>query len=327
MEKEAFVKRALLDAQEGKQKQVNANLAKGLSDVNVDKLKKEILSQIQENPLYDALIEEYETKGYTMDFLTFYEIYKNRLLCQDCSGLSFCKQSQKGIRMTYNGSLVYQPCPYLNEKEVIKQGFEGLVYSTYEFDQALPTFESVDLTKTVKMETINYVLIGGRNLKQGFYLYGPPGVGKTYLMLATMQYYLKEGYKCAFVRMNDLYIKISKLLTSKSENDKQLLNNTFLKLKNVDVLFVDDIGIEQIDMEFRDSFLMPLLNNRMEKGLLTFFTSNVPINELHQRYQINQYGVPNDLTKGQYIEERIMALAKLFHISDQASLRHESEKI
>lgn len=56
------------------------------------------------------------------------------------------------------------------------------------------------------------------------------------------------------------------------------------KFNNCQILIIDDIGGEiASDWELRE-ILFPLLNNRIEKKLTTFFTSNFSIKELTNHY-------------------------------------------
>jgi len=297
-------------------------IEKQLLSTNKDQLQAALLNEIKDDELFKELVATYKQDYDYMDFLTLYEIYKNKKLCENCQGLNFCKQSSKGLALDYDGqSIIYKPCHYKEGQENIKSHLKNIVYSTADFDSELPDLLDVDVSNNDKIQVIKFIRDNESN--QGFYLYGPPGVGKTFLLLATMKYYLNLGYKCAFVRMNDLYFTLSKIVKSYDSDDQQIFSNILLKLSKVDILFIDDIGVEQINTDIRDLFLLPLLNNRMEHKRLTFFTSNVAITDLHKRYSINTYGQSDNQTVGQYAEERIKALAKPLRVSGTQSQRHD----
>lgn len=300
-----------------------------IPDETLKALQKELHNKYKDDPLYAQIAEKYKTKGYKLEYIDFIEIYQNNKLCEGCNGLFMCKQKNKGFRLDFNGKeMIYSGCKYMQEKDQLKKTFKNLVYSTFEFEQPLPKLTDIEVKGEDRMAISKYMMElikdyqVGEFRAQGFYLHGSPGVGKTFVMQAFMNALMELGYKCAYVAVNELYLKIQKAIYSYDNDDAQTINNLFLKLKNVEFLFIDDIGIEKADMNFRDTFLMPLLDIRMKLEKPTFFTSNVSIEELNKHYRINTGQTPNNITKGNYVEERVKALAKQFELVGDKSKRY-----
>lgn len=132
---------------------------------------------------------------------------------------------------------------------------------------------------TGKISAINRFLKNmSQNNGKGMYLYGEPGVGKTYLLLSFANSAAKFfNKKVAIVFVPDLV-----------ENIKNKFDETYYKkdndelidiLKNVDVLFLDDIGAEYGSEWFYANHLLNILNYRYASRKMTFFSSNITIDK------------------------------------------------
>jgi len=58
-----------------------------------------------------------------------------------------------------------------------------------------------------------------------------------------------------------------------------------IKLKTVNVLFIDEMGTETVGQWVHNEFLFSILNYRLQHDLLTIFISNLSIDELSKYYQ------------------------------------------
>lgn len=138
----------------------------------------------------------------------------------------------------------------------------------------------------------------------GYYIYGEVGVGKTYLMSAITNVLAKAGKKIAFVHMptlaNDLKSMISR---------RESIDGLLYKLKNVDVLVLDDIGSEGVSDWLRDDILLSILNYRMESNKTCFYTSNLSMDELFNYYSVNNKRAINNLAS-QRLLERVRMTSK-----------------
>ena len=86
------------------------------------------------------------------------------------------------------------------------------------------------------------------------------------------------------------------------------------KLKNIDVLFLDDFGGELNSSFIRDEFLGPILQYRMMSGLPVFMTSNYDIKSL--TYHLSETKDESNIIKAQRIMERIIYMMKVVKLED-----------
>ena len=115
--------------------------------------------------------------------------------------------------------------------------------------------------------------------QKGIYLFGNMGVGKTFLFNKWLHLLSKQNHKVAWINTSRLQAFIYNCMKKEIDYDDWIQ-----KLSNVDYLFIDDIGAEQVNAFFRDTILFSILNTRMENSKITFFNSNYSLDEL-RNYQ------------------------------------------
>lgn len=253
---------------------------------------------LKENGLDDTFIQEHSSK--------LLEWSKDRKICAQCPGLFACQFDQgrvfELVMMDGYLSKVYSKCRYLKKEEEKNQYLKNYLHFHGNDDMKMRDFKSMDQKSKELVEAGN-MLLKSETEPKGVYLYGKPGVGKTYLMNALGNWYVKKGEKICFVNSPTL---MSELKTGFGESGR--LESILSKLKKCDVLILDDIGGESITGWSRDEILMPLLNERMEKGRKTYFTSNYSFDELEEHFSIDSRG-NKDAIKANRLIERVKALS------------------
>ncbi|WKX02700.1 ATP-binding protein [Candidatus Mycoplasma mahonii] len=146
--------------------------------------------------------------------------------------------------------------------------------------------------------------------KKGLYIYGNMGIGKTFIAKKFLIKLAKMGKKVGMVNLSELSTKI-KSTFSGPETYGVIVND----LKNVEYLFIDDIGAESISSWFRDEILFNILNYRMERHNTTFFTSNYSIKNLEQIEAKTANSKYRDYDKSKRLIERIKALCTEIHLT------------
>ena len=115
-------------------------------------------------------------------------------------------------------------------------------------------------------------------VSKGFYIYGTNGLGKTFTLKRFARLLAERGRKIGFVTAPTLVSLFQNAFSRSSQEDlKQDIIDT---LKNVDYLFIDDIGSESISAWFRDDILFQILSDRHANYKGTFFSSNYSYDEL-----------------------------------------------
>lgn len=162
------------------------------------------------------------------------------------------------------------------------------------------TTEQVKNTPAVLQTSILLNNIHEAKGHTGLYIYGTYGVGKTHLLGAIAHNLFEKRIPSMIVFWPELIREI--------KQDFSQAGSIVDRLKYVDVLMIDDIGAEMQSSFSRDEILLPILNHRMNHKKLTFFTSNLSMDELRTHFTYTQRGDKEPL-KAERIMERIRSLA------------------
>jgi primosomal protein DnaI len=140
-------------------------------------------------------------------------------------------------------------------------------------------------------------------IKNGFYIHGHFGTGKTFLLKALTKKLIYKNVSVLFIFMPDLARQF------KNNWYSDLLEKKLNYLKKVPCLILDDIGSENMTYYFRDDILLPLLCYRFDNKLPTFFSSNFDLESLFNYFksfqdfnsEIKAYKIVNLIKKNTYI--------------------------
>lgn len=230
--------------------------------------------------------------------------------CQNCKGLSECKNKEKGFLLTPEMqaktlSFSYIACPYL-QKKLNATKYQENVYA-FEIPKMLLEASLKDVYKddVARKEIIKYIVSFIHQYKEdkkqkGLYLHGSFGSGKTYLIAALFNELAHQNVRSALIYYPEFLRSLKESFGQEEYKEK------FEKIKKVPLLLLDDIGAENMTPWSRDEVLAPILQYRMEEGLPTFFTSNFTLNELENHLSSSSTGV--EKVKARRIIERIREL-------------------
>ncbi len=230
-------------------------------------------------------------------------------LCKNCVGLSYCRQQIPGKVKTLivdeSGFLedIYVSCKQKKaqeEKQAHRKNFRLSHMDPKDYEIFI---ENIDLRKENKeyIMAVNQVLDSFQT-KKGLYMYGQPGVGKTYLLLAVANYFASNQQKVSFVRVPQLMQDLKQ-----SMFDQEYRQTITSHLRHSDVLILDDIGAEAVSIWTRDEILLPILEYRMNHHKKTYFSSNYKLDELEKQYVVKNES--NGGIAAMRILERIKALS------------------
>lgn len=179
-------------------------------------------------------------------------------------------------------------------------------YIRYIPDNKLLLANVADIIKEENKETQAVITEVNKLYKQkkGVYLFGNMGVGKTYLMYAFLNLLIRnENKKVMAVRINELLTDFE--LRKRNIDEFQLLMEETIR---AEILLLDDLGSEIVNDFTRDSVLFTILDERMRKEKLTYFTSNLDFQQLEHHYAHEKYNVIAD-DKAMRILERVKTLS------------------
>ena len=257
-----------------------------------------------------------------MDFLkknaSDFLLWKDTLdRCKDCPGLSSCSQPLVGKRkmldLDADGFLIqnFVSCAYqtqVDEKRKHQKQFWLSHMSPKEYE--------IDLSSLAKGQAKEYQLafrtiLSSIQDSKGIYLYGQPGVGKTYLIIGLCNLFAKENKSICFVKLPQVISDFKQNLT---DNEYRLKNMALLQ--KADVVVLDDMGAEAVSAWTRDEIVLPILEYRMAHQKKTYFTSNYAPEELFNQYIIRNES--NSKISALRLLERIRSLSNPCKLSGES---------
>ncbi len=229
--------------------------------------------------------------------------------CINCKSIFECKNRSRGyayLPSIEDERLIfrYKACKY-QEKMMKDNAFKKNItlYQTPEgiLEADMKKIQLTDASRFNVIEWLTKFVNDYPNVSKGLYLHGNFGSGKSYLITSIFCELAKKNYKSTIV----FWPEFLRDLKSYFGNDieyKEIINS----IKNTPLLFIDDIGAENVTPWGRDEILNTILQYRMDNKLCTFFSSNFTISDLEKHLSTTKDGV--EMVTGRRIIERIKNL-------------------
>ncbi len=237
--------------------------------------------------------------------------------CANCPGLSECPNIMQGhcARLTWTGMYVEVSLRSCDKWEAYRQQRrrEKLVEAHYVPKHILAAdFEHIeqDAGRTRAIEALIQFCLSvrpGQEGSRGIYLYGPFGVGKSYIMAAAARELAKRDIHSFMVYTPDFFREMKSSIQDHTLQDKL---NVY---KQVPVLIFDDIGAETMSPWMRDEVLAPILQYRANENLPTLYTSNYDYDLLEEHLSYSEKGGTEEL-KAKRIMERIRRYTDIYAV-------------
>jgi primosomal protein DnaI len=149
----------------------------------------------------------------------------------------------------------------------------------------------------------------------GLYLFGPPGVGKTHLLLAILNQLQARGVPCLFVRSDSIFDRMRHIIAD--NGDLEPLLDAYA---TAPVLGIDEFAQERAN-DFTLEKLFRIVNHRFHSKLPTFFTSNYAPPDIYRKHG-------NDLQDSvSPLRSRIMQMAKLARLDGEDARQRNLESL
>jgi primosomal protein DnaI len=298
---------------------ISETLKKLGSIENFQKRYQQMRREIMNNPDVRAFLREHQdelnNEIIEKGLMKLHEYATQSSECRKCTGLEACGNLMKGFQpelviRSNSIEIQYDRC----SRQVIedeKRKNEKLVKSMYfPKDMLHVTFKDFDISQSTpgRFEALDkatsFVANYQPGVKQkGLYLYGPFGVGKSYLLGAIANQLAEKKVSSMIVYVPELFRELKNSIADSTLNEK------IEGIKKQPVLMLDDIGAETISSWTRDEVLGPILQYRMLENMPTFFTSNFDFHELEHHLTYTQRGEEEKM-KARRIMERIKYLAE-----------------
>ena len=228
-----------------------------------------------------ALLNDKDVKEFILNHaLSSDEIYKSITAFNE---YVLFRDKGENVRLVYNVDYVY--ITHAPKDEATAQRMRDGIRTKSEYDDVTRAFEGVTFDD-IKLDEHNTLIVQAfkkriteysyKSGKTGVWLYGKFGRGKSYLMGAVASEFCKKGVAVTYITSVGLMNDISKAL---DYNDYGSIRERADSLKKAEVLILDDMGAENARDYGYKSVLYDILDNRAKDGLITFFTSNLSIDE------------------------------------------------
>ena len=228
--------------------------------------------------IFLRIIEENENIN-DLEYITEVEIYdENRIV-----GISVPNKNSKLAQVLKRKknywlsgiSNVNPDIRFSNPKLNLKNNDSNLFFWTY------PKLKIENDRSSLALWFKDFYTNWGKNKKiKGIYISGMFGLGKTYFLMAFTNYLIDKNITVSFLNINELYDYMTRNLNKNNELNYEAID----KMKNVEVLIIDDIGSEKANDWFLFSVLYPVFEYRIKEDKITCFSSIFSISNLKKNW-------------------------------------------
>ena len=140
-------------------------------------------------------------------------------------------------------------------------------------------------------ENMELVLTYCRNYAEFFeeyshknlFLYGAPGLGKTFLSACIARAVSEKGYSVIYDTAANIFGRFEARKFARNEEDARLAETDARRYLTCDLLILDDLGSE-FTSPFIQAALYEIINTRLIEGKRTVLSSNLTLAGIRQRY-------------------------------------------
>ena len=268
-------------------------------DVMIDK---DIMAQMEESIFSNPIAYKYcrelglsdeQIRENAPKIFDFSEDVKN---CKNCKGLRYCNKEPKYLvtNITYEYGVVDRnilPCKKYLEQINFKKRFVVQDFSEDFLDNHIKGDVS-NLKIKAKQQIIAKYTRSALDKKSNSWIYikGDMSTGKSYLAatLCVDAARNKAFESISFVDVPERFKELTDLAFQKSPKFIDLLD----KIKNSEMLVLDDLGNEFRSDFVRDNVFFPILAYRAKNKLFTMVTSNYSIDDICTMYLTNAASKP-----------------------------------
>lgn len=158
------------------------------------------------------------------------------------------------------------------------QNFRLDYYST-EIDPAMGISPRENMTRVLEI-CRNYAQKFGKFYFDNLFLFGKPGLGKTFLSACIARVVSENGFSVVYDTAGNVFSAFEERKFARDDEQAREETNRYL---NCDLLILDDLGSE-LTTSMTQAALYTLLNTRLVAGRRTVISSNLSVEDVHRRY-------------------------------------------
>lgn len=266
-------------------------------EIIVPQLDEKELNKIKDEKLKEVLFDEeirqiiyqfnFDINDVKNNLYYFNEYKKDKDACLNCTNPLNCKKKGCHLRISLKidknkkVSLGYYKCKYQVEIDKLKEKFVLCQFDNNIFSYKLK--DCLDYFAKERQPLIKNLLEFKNNpIAKNIFVSGSSETGKSFILSVFSVFLAKlpTTKSIAFVDCPNEFVALERNF----QNDINYYEYYIDQLKNVQYLFLDDLG-----KEFKNSFvvnnvILPILKHRKENNLVTFISSNYIINEFASAY-------------------------------------------
>lgn len=254
-----------------------------LSLVTENKHIKEIIDELKLNedqiisayPYFMNIIEENKDLE-KYEYITKIKIYdeKNVVAISVVNNNANIEIKSKRLNWLYYLSNINYNFKWDNPKESDENKFDENIF--YWKNKKIKNFDRQKIALWTVSFTKKFLK---KDYHQGIYIYGSFNTGKTLFLNSLANYVIKNNRSVIFITSVDLLDFLLKNIEKNNESNYEVIN----KMKEVDVLLIDDLGQEKMNNWFL-SIIYQILDYRFKNKKICCFTSNFSLNELKKQW-------------------------------------------
>ncbi|MUT64325.1 primosomal protein DnaI [Paenibacillus sp. NEAU-GSW1] len=288
------------------------------------------LTELMVDPLVERLFAkhpELDEQAVRLNLNRVYQYVTEYRNCSNCPGLDRCPNDFEGHYTLLSCEIVADQPQIIDRKVSCKkfiarrseEQIRSRVRSYYVDETALQNGYSADEIlfndpnrTEAAYEVLNYIDRAKEEglQKEGLYLAGTFGTGKTFLMCYLLHELAKAGYSGVIVYMPDFVEDLKSMM-----HEPGKLRETTEMMKETDFLIFDDIGAENLNPWVRDHVLGSILNYRMNRKP-TLYTSNYDLDALEQHFSFTSKD-GDERHKGQRLMDRIRPYVQVVMVTGE----------
>ena len=157
-----------------------------------------------------------------------------------------------------------------------------LDYYSAEIDPAMGCSPRENMSRVLEL-CRNYAQNFGKYYFKNLFLYGAPGLGKTFISACIARTVAENGHSVVYESAANVFAAFETAKFSRNEEEGEAAREDTERYLKCDLLILDDLGSE-LTTAMTQANLYHLINTRLVSGKSTVISSNMSLDDVRRRY-------------------------------------------